>query len=880
MKSNIEIKVSAGSVEAAQAFAAAEAGLEANFVYWRFDATGKAEYEVVKQATADTYTYISTLTPTSMSDLYIKAVAVNASYNIDDLIQNETDIRVYNITSAGMAVTANSNWTVSPHAQVAVWATHFEDGYSYPYKSPNSGTCANCQLGVYSLGAFGGARTLMREIVKVKPGTIDGVSAMSNAPAYRSWADMCSGTRSTSPGSPAGTNEAGSSVQWRNGEVNGANDILIEVTQAEYTTGVAPSGIALKSNTNVGGEGKNFREDVNTTTIASFDSIPYIVFAGHGPSAADNAIGVLRYDAATHPDINPAVNLPSGKLPQLLISEPLLGTDAELEFFPPGEPNAQLFDLDAYRWGAEQFTYQGSGNSANGKYAAKGEALRTAMGVPAGGAVTGRINMAQFEYNLANGIPMFGVTRVMYPVYQMSNTKLARCPALGAGTAGDVYPFDTEDPTASLTDSGTYNGTVTALDSDGELGSSTKLVSYGAMLFDFFIDLDGDGFFDPADGERLINAFEAVDARMELEMGDYMNPALPDIPSPQDFYTAAGGTITRGSSSKPVNLASPTGGWFPITELRIPTSSTDSHGQMKSVVALVEAGRQMAPSTGSQGGDDATFATSDAPTIYTTYKTRLDYYYRLMRATAKQSDPNSWPINPTTLPSAITDNICIGVADCAVGNNDGDSFHTLFPSGYHHGWKISFAALNIKAAEWNSIFSNLNALALLHDNGTNGYNYGSGTLPKGSAFNTSDTGATAISDVGFSRALSTGDLKDRQNEYFNATAHASGYILLDSDFADMPSQMYAGGIVDMHKHNNMTGVIYTPGPLEWETGHTSGATGYVNGSIITGFGTFTETKGITDVVLVYDNQSVDNLPCNTDECAEDLYYRYARQELK
>jgi len=877
-KTNVQMKVSSSVLETEQALAAAKSGLEANYAYWAYISAGQTQFtttasDVTNDATASGI-YIDALTPTSLANLETLATGTFSKTDSDNLISTTAGIRVYNITDSGtMVETASSNWATGSAPQVAVWASSYtiQTEPTYPYTAPNTAACANCGIVIYSLGRSGNSRRLIREFqaVVVAP-TLQGVSAMTNAPAYRNWQDMCDGTRTGTGTAFAGKTEDGRAVTWRAGEIHNGDDILLEVTQAEYDLTSYPSGVALVSNTNLGGEGKNFRKGTSSTTITSFDSVPMIAYAGHGTTTADT---IMRVDEATRNMDNstPAVNMPATphKLPKNLMKEPLLGETDEVTYFPVGNPNGHLFDLDAYRWGAEQFTYQGSGNAGNGKYAAKAEALRTAMGVAA--PVTGRINMAEFEYNIANGIPMFGMTRVMYPVYDQG--ALGNCAALGGAS---VHGYDTQSPTDSLTDSGSYNGSVTTLDSDGGLGSSAKLIAYGSIFFDFFIDMDGDGFFDPADGERLINAFEAVDARMELEVAEYINPALPEITSPVAFNTAAGGTLTVGSSSEPVNLASPTGGWFPISESRIPASSTDSQGQMQAADALVTAANQMMPN--SDGGAGKVLSTSGAPAIYTTYKTRLDYYYRLMRATAKQSDANSWPINPVILPANLTDNICIGVADCAVGVNQGDAFHTLFPSGYYHGWKVSFAALNLTAAEWNSIFSNLPALAATADDGSSGYNHGNGTRPKGSPFNTSESGSAIISDNGFTRAKDATDLQANQNTYYSVTAHASGYALLDSAFKDIPGQIYAGGLVDIHKHNNMSGVIYTPGPLEWETGHFPGATGYVNAAIITGFGTFTESDGTTKVILVYDNQAVDNIP--TVGGAVTALRRFAWQELK
>jgi len=458
------------------------------------------------------------------------------------------------------------------------------------------------------------------------------------------------------------------------------------------------------------------------------------------------------------------------------------------------------------------------------------------------------------------------MVRVMYPIYYQSS--MGTCANLGGA---QVLNYDTASPTQGIYAGGAYDGTEATLDGDGSLGPNAKLIVYGSVLYDFFTDMDGDGFFDPATSgshgspaltvyEHLADAFEAVDARMELEIADFVNPALPNVPSGSllAFPTAAGGTIAVGSSGNPSNLASPTAGWFPASEGMIPVNTTVDYGQMQlmDLTGGVSKLNSLAAAIKAAGGLTGTAATN-AQTYFNAEKARLNYYYDLMKTTAKQSDGNSWPI--ANFPANMAANFCIGSEDCGTGfpgtvlNNDGDKVHLLFPSAYVHGWKVALAALDLSANDWNTLLDGINTLAAAHT-GTYGLNYGS-TMPKGSPFN------KAV-DPGFVR---TAELITDQNDYFKADAGSGGYVLLTSNWKDIPAQMYAGGLVDIHEVSNVSGVTYTPGPLEWETGHSAlnPATSYFNGPIITGFGAFNENSGSSYTVLVYDNQSVDNLNTNT-----------------
>jgi len=102
----------------------------------------------------------------------------------------------------------------------------------------------------------------------------------------------------------------------------------------------------------------------------------------------------------------------------------------------------------------------------------------------------------------------------------------------------------------------------------------------------------------------------------------------------------------------------------------------------------------------------------------------------------------------------------------------------------------------------------------------------------------------------------------------------TGYGLLDAEWSDIPSTIYSGGLIDIHTHTNMSGIMYTPGPLEWGPGiarygekgiggsvSRQPALSYINGSIITGYGMaggYSSYNRTSKFVMVYDLQAVDN----------------------
>jgi hypothetical protein len=154
---------------------------------------------------------------------------------------------------------------------------------------------------------------------------------------------------------------------------------------------------------------------------------------------------------------------------------------------------------------------------------------------------------------------------------------------------------------------------------------------------------------------------------------------------------------------------------------------------------------------------------------------------------------------------------------------------------------------------------------------------------------------------GFKSQAAVKLLEDNEADYFYITKDlVTGYGLMDSKWQDMPTTIYSGGLIDIHSHTNMSGIMYTPGPLEWGSGLANygelsrdgsgniqfrikngnldlkdgepeprfindDAMSYVNGSIITGYGMAVGYSGSTSTskyLLVYDLQAVDNVNTN------------------
>lgn len=870
-KTITETKVAASTTEKARAFEAARAGLAQNYQDWqatRVDEKNAIAHAVVAGSPTQTGIYDQSLHPSSITDIGKTAA------EIDKWVKNHANIRVFDVTPNGLVA---GTWGKGSYPQVALWASGFKKAYdpAYPYSTPATGACSDCSVAVYALGRFGRARSLQREIQMTATHRQIGITAITNAPTSAYWSDLCAGKGST-PTSiqyPFGvTGEHNPQPPATSPTVN--HDWMIEATQAEYRIYAnpalpnlvnVPSGVAFASNTSVGVGNTEFKAQFplghheNVSTTAVYDNDPIIAYSGH------HSVTTMRADyASTTRDMTSpnAPDMPSGKLPHKLVNKNLLGSNGQLNLF---DGTGQAFDLDAVRWAAEQLTCNDNG-VPSGKFCAKAKALKQrliAAGIPAQAPVTGRMTLAEFQYNVANAIPMFGIVRVMYPATAVGGSE-------GSGTcnSGPVQLYKTEDGFEKFKWSkgaGDYDGTPTTVDSDGKLGSKAKLLVYGSIMLDFFSDDDSDGLFDPASGEHVLSNVEAGEVKVEMRVPILVNPAMPEAIS--GSMRAFPGISMDGSG--PVNLASPTGGNFPSSEGLIPTNAAtgpnftaQKDGRM-TLMAPDGSGVSRLFALGDSARVNRGLPTAAADVLFQSYKTRLKYYYDLLVATTDTANPNEWPI--AAFPGSMSDNFCIGELDCAAPpagtgpNNDGDKFHLLYPSGYMHGWKVALAALRLTADDWNHILDGANTLAsqAVKD---------STPAHKGSPLGAADVPAGFSSLAAKAADLAT--INANEHRYFYAETGNGGWALLTGAWADVPAVMYAGGYMAVQYTANVSGALYTPGPMSWgaEDATDDPGTGYFAGAIITGFGF---SRGSEDghgdptySVVVFDPTAVDNANIN------------------
>jgi len=823
-KTNVEIKVSAGSMGSAKAFAAAQSGLDYTYHYWSQNATGKTEFkDLVKAAkfvTGGTVTAVPILIdsgPESLSELG------NTTAVIDAWVKAAGGVRVYNLDGA-MTKTTAANWGVDTYAQVAVWAARFKPsatGYPYADFKTKSESCSDCTVVAYALGRAGDTYKLMREYTSISNQTIQAFGAMVNAPRFKNDADCLADTASTSSSTVTNVKTAPVNVVRTPPTTTLGETHLIDATQA-------PGGVAMASNNGI--DTVNTNKPWNTITGANAQ------VAGTG-TALKGIVPYVIYD----PGKVSAVDYP--KIDGGLMSD-LYATVVKADLFSSSRMNYfdsatdQLFQLNAYREAANRIS--GFANErigtldvyTNGVMLGNAQALKAANG---GHARMGTINWNDVQYNIANNVPMYGLLRLMIPVYE--NGTWTVC-------GKSVVRYNpVMDPLAGTDAQGKY-----------VVSPNGKLIVYGGALFDFYIDSysasgnimkradlsdspgGGDGIYQP-DKERLVKPEEAM-KKLNVNSPLMFNPAMDGV-SPKsiasalpastninriDYYPKGSPSWNRATDAS----ANADGAMDLIWDVNhiARNWSTKVHDGVNYVSPfsytgwMTQESPQVITSTAT-GTPTHTWSTTDKADM----KSMLDYYIKTTAAASKSTWSHK---SVSSIEGEYTKFKIQSASDLTDTYSAADLYHSFLPSGYVHGWKRAMM----------------------------------------------ETGLTAVGSDGVNSIWNTDLIADdspyagSENVYFNITGTGNSAVI-DKDFADIPAEMYAGGLVDMHHNVNISGVVYTPDMFEFEQKEMGKPTAkhalqYVNGIIITGGGVYMKNEDLNQslTVIAYDDTSIDNLPTN------------------
>jgi len=838
-KTQVEIKVSASAMESAKAFAAAQAGLDYTYYYW--SAAGNQEFKDIAEAASAGGTAGTNIMndewPTSVGALGATPALV------DTWVRGAAAKRVYNLTSAGMLPTLKSNWNVDNYAQVAVWTTRFQPsatGYPYATHKNTADTCSDCTAVTYVLGRSGNAYKLLREYAFISTSTIQAFGAMMNAPKYNGDGDCSTNTLSTTvtTTTPADPTSPASDL-WTTSH-------LIDATQA-------PGGIAMSSNNGINAFGSNKAWDSaygtgTTLTTGSRAIDPFVVY---DPG---------KVNSGNYPEIK-------GEF----MSASWATTVRDSLFVPPKKPmnyftnGNQLFPLDAYREAANRIsgfaveTINGYTVTTTGTgLTSEVRALKTAN---AGFGRAGTLNWDEVYHNIQGSIPMYGLLRFMVPMEDTGSTTTV------CGT-NNVRVFDPGSSTLAVDPL-----------ADGLESPDGKLIVYGGALFDFFDDANGDAIYQPATESLLTREEATASGKVNVDNPLMFNPVMDgmiantglsgaadtcDVLNINCYPNGAPGSDAPANADGVMDLI-----WDVDYVARNWTSEVRAAGAGGAYGSITGGFRswmnQESPAVITSTATDTLGSHAWSATDKTNMWNLLDYYIRTTSEASKNEWFNSTGATGTSASQIETDyaSFYIDTGNDLIRPKDSaaDLYHAFLPSGYIHGWKRGILMTGLANASPNDATKSIWNIDLIKDN--------------------------SVADPSPSSA-------DERSTFYITGVGANARI--DQDFADVASEMYAGGLVDMHHAVNTSGVVYTPDMLELEqkdkgtqgttngndggSGGTQAALQYINGIVISGGGVYMKdaTNGSNArTIISYDDTSIDNLPTNN--ATPELGRKYW-QELK
>jgi hypothetical protein len=827
-KTNVGVKVSASAADSAKAFAAAQAGLDKTYAYWSQDPYGQAEFKAIAKAAKNggtTGTHIlNNMHANTIADIGTTAAAVDAWVR-------GSNARVYNLTNARVVETLPANWNVDKYAQVAVWTARFKPSKTggYPYATPQTtaAACSDCTAVTYALGRSGNAYKLLREYAFISSSTIQAYGAMMNAPKYNNDIDCQAGTPSTTPSTttPNPLTPPSPIVWWTTSH-------MIDATQA-------PGGVAMTSNNGIDPFSKNkyWKAKYGHGTGSSFmnNNRAIDMFVVYDPGKVP---GVPDYPEIAGDQMS---NIWSTVVKEGRFSNP----NTVMDYFSNGN---QLFPLNAYREAANRIsgfaTEKINGYLVVTTGAGLTQEIRDLKTNNAGHGRAGTLNWTELSYNIQHSIPMYGLLRFMIPMRLKSTGGDTVC-----GRTTDVYQ-PVYDPLGQ-----------------GKESPQGKLIVYGGALFDFYIDSNNDGIYQPS-AERLLTRDEAsASKKVNVDNPLMFNPVMDAM---QPRTGAAACTDILNVSCYPNGSPS----WDIYTDAFNYTGApnvnangdliSNADGVMDLIYDVDYVARNWSSEVKANGGAWGTIQNTggfrnwmrqESPAVIISTATSgthswsindknrmhtlLDYYIKTTALASK----NQWLDKNINAIEGDYNGFYIDTGNdlLAAKPSAADLYHAFLPSGYIHGWKRG-----------------LEVTGLYKQSGTTGKPIWNVDLISNDPTNPN---ATVESDTFFISGV-------------DATAR------IDQDFKDIPAEMYAGGLVDMHHAVNTSGVVYTPDMLELEqkdkgnqvtTNGNNGGGGkqaalqYINGIIISGGGVYMkdETAGTNArTVIAYDDTSIDNLPTN------------------
>jgi len=497
----------------------------------------------------------------------------------------------------------------------------------------------------------------------------------------------------------------------------------------------------------------------------------------------------------------------------------------------------QAFDLDRLRYAANRLWYEW--------YLEKktGETGNTGWGTKFTYQPTGTMSFETFIDNVANDRPMFGLVRVVLPVVM-------------SGGKGYVQ-FDSSQPVqgAEFNTSHTWTSDYSPADTapnemwdyegSADAASSKTITVYGMLLFDYVdaATYDPANFFD--DTQDYIDNYTDLATHDSASHTGKKNFILPRT-SGRNVYIKNWDTLNINA----------------VNDLETFVLYTDTHtaggdGRMDTL-DIVRRKYMMARSPDALVNFDVT-EISDAYVWEYWMRKAADSSTSVATRTAILSDlAAQYNISTQTFNAGASRRSSFDSTEWGA-MADKDKFHAYFPNGYERGWLIAFDALDMEALDagnnpgtwWSQLTSDITVVPSL----------GGGSLGKGyDPLNMPDTSkpenVITVDADGDAGADTADGATSRMPNIFTPVTGTYGW-------EDYPALAFAGGVLDMHGHANISGMLYTPDSAEIEAkSEKPAAFQYVNGAMLFGNGVILEGKSgqHSMIAIAYQYGTFDSLP--------------------
>ena len=432
----------------------------------------------------------------------------------------------------------------------------------------------------------------------------------------------------------------------------------------------------------------------------------------------------------------------------------------------------------------------------------------------------GTISWAQFLGNLAAARPMYGITRVLIPL-QLGT-------AAGTSCTGGPVGFATGIKNA------VYK--TVYMDVNGVQQTHLECVP-AATVFGFCKTLSAASMCNsaPGTGGTTIGAGSTMSGVAMpstgtlVVYGSLLFDYVADQNYPTLFHTTAGLNYAKGAAYKQGDAIDLDhlhfdAKAFTYIKVQVPINVNPSNDHCVNTGAVIA---NYAACTASATGDgamdnmeyiDSLTAKTGTTTGKYAFSSTIDY----AQVPQEAKDSYQFEFNkPLTAAEFAT-------LDLA------NQYHLLMPSGYEAGWVKAFNELGLTAATWSSQ----------------------------SMVGSDNTGAA------------------RPVFKTPAASAANGILTINevrgNVFEDIPVYLYSGGLVDMHYHTNISGLVYVPQSLELEARNESSGKGtgpgggnlalngrqYVSGAVVMRDGFYIESSsGAPSTITVFSSnpQSISNI---------------------